>query len=125
MSYIFLATPYSHHDPKIEQDREYLVTEVAAKLMLRGQIVYSPITYGYAIAYRFDLPHDYEFWLTLNDAFLERASAVYILDTSNWQTSAGVRHEHMVATNHNIPTFLTHPDTLELTELTVWPDASA
>lgn len=123
--YIFLATPYSHPDFKITQDREYLVTEVAARLMNRDQIVYSPITYGYAIAHRFELPHDMAFWITLNDAMLERAATLYILDIPGWQTSLGVKHEYHFALARNIPTYLIHPETLELTNLSVWPDAAS
>lgn len=121
MSYIFLATPYEHEDYRVMQDRDYLTTEITAKLMNRDQIVYSPITYGHAIASRFDLPTDYAFWLTLNDGFLERASALYIVDTPGWQASLGVKHEFDLALARNIPTYLIHPDTLELTNLQVWP----
>lgn len=121
MSYIFLATPYTDSDRRVLEDREYLASEVAAKLLNRDQCVYSPITYGYALAQRFDLPHDYNFWLIFNDALLERASALYIIDTPGWQTSLGVRHEFDFAHQRKLPTYTIHPDTLELKTLKVWP----
>jgi len=46
---IYLATPYSHDDPEVMEERFALVTATAAQLMLAGYVVYSPITHGHAV----------------------------------------------------------------------------
>lgn len=110
--FIFLAAPYSSTTPGLQEAREATITEVTARLMRRGQVVYSPITYGYAIAHRHELPHDAEFWITLNNAMLSSATALYVLTLHGWEQSWGVNHEMKFARDRSIPIYLIDPNTL-------------
>jgi len=42
---IYLATPYSHKDAEIREQRHLCVTQVAARLMVEGHKVFSPVTH--------------------------------------------------------------------------------
>ena len=42
MKKIYLATPYSHRDPEIRRARFDEVNKIAAKLMCKGYLVFTP-----------------------------------------------------------------------------------
>lgn len=44
---VYLATPYSHPDPKVREARFQAVNAVAAQLMRDGHHVYSPISHAH------------------------------------------------------------------------------
>lgn len=43
---IYVASPYSHPDKKIQEERYVLVSKACAELVSKGYIAFSPITYG-------------------------------------------------------------------------------
>ena len=45
MSFIYLATPYSHKDPQVRQNRYEHACKVAGKLMEEGNLVFCPIAH--------------------------------------------------------------------------------
>jgi hypothetical protein len=58
---IYLASPYSHPDPAVRQERYEAVCQAAAELISRGHIVFSPVAHSHTIA-TYGLPGDWEFW---------------------------------------------------------------
>ena len=58
---IYLASPYSHPDPKVREARWREACRTAAFLMKGGQFVFSPIAHRHPIA-EFGLPGGWEFW---------------------------------------------------------------
>jgi hypothetical protein len=92
---IYLATPYSHDDPEVMEERFALVTATAAQLMLAGYVVYSPITHGHAVqvALPEHLRTDHVFWLKQSMPFLCMATDLYVLKLDGWQDSIGVQWE--------------------------------
>lgn len=91
----YLASPYSHDDPEIVEQREHAAAEAAAKLMLDGHVVFSPIAHSHRIAdclpdrFRFD----HEFWLTQDLRILESCGLLVVLCLDGWTVSRGVRRE--------------------------------
>lgn len=102
MSYIYLATPYSHKSELVRHHR-YLEAETAcAQLMLQGTTVYSPIVHCHMLAKRHKLPKDFKFWETHNYAMLQKASLMVILMLDGWELSEGIKGEREFALVHNI-----------------------
>ena len=55
---IYLASPYSHPDPAVMEQRFETACRVAGWLMARGEIVFCPIAMSHSVAVRYDLPRD-------------------------------------------------------------------
>lgn len=97
MGYIYLASPYSDPDPAIRVKRFRAACQAAAKLILDGNKVFSPIAHGHAIA-SFAAPEDdmmrsWDDWKELDLAILEQADVVAILMLPGWRKSVGVQAE--------------------------------
>jgi hypothetical protein len=100
---IYLATPYSHNDPKVMQDRFEKVTIVSGKLIKYGVLNFSPITQSHEQALRVDLPTDWDFWKIVDTEFLHRCDKLYVLALPGWQTSKGVTAEIEIMKELNKP----------------------
>lgn len=93
MSYVYLASPYSHPDVKIRHVRLLSAMEATAWLLKQGTWVYSPIVHCHDLALRHDLPKEFDFWQHYNRAMLTPATALYLLNTSGLAESKGVKAE--------------------------------
>ncbi len=100
----YLASPYSHADPLVIEQRYQAVCQAAAKLMEHGP-VFSPVAHSHHIAdhMRPCLRLDHDFWLTQDFAVLERCSRMVVLMLPGWTESYGVREETRFARIHHIP----------------------
>jgi hypothetical protein len=99
----YLAGPYSSTQIHIRDRRYHQLSFVAAQLIKRGELVYSPVTACHNIAMDYELPTDAEFWLRQNLAFLSRCDRMYVLCLEGWEQSIGVKREIEFATERNIP----------------------
>lgn len=103
MGFVYLASPYSHPDPR-ERHRRYLAAVDAAGVLLSKRIwVYSPIAHNHTIAEHYDLPREFEFWRDYDLAMLAKADKLIILRELGWETSIGVQAEKEFAEINNIP----------------------
>ena len=59
---IYLASPYSHRDEAIMEERFRAACRAAAYLMRRGNVVFAPICHSHSIAVVCDLPRQWLFW---------------------------------------------------------------
>jgi hypothetical protein len=59
---VYLASPYTHADKAVMEDRFRAACRYAACLMRRGINVFSPIAHSHPIA-QFGLPPDWQFFL--------------------------------------------------------------
>jgi hypothetical protein len=103
MSYIYLASPYSHPAPKVRHLRYLEAMRAVAGHLSRREWVYSPIVHCHTLAQFYKLPTDAEFWHDYNVAMLDRAYELRILTLEGWQDSAGVAGEIAYAADHFIP----------------------
>lgn len=94
---IYLACPYSHSDISVKELRFNAVTKKAGELMLKGHIVYSPITASHPIAVMCNLPGEWEYWEKFDRAFISWADEVWVLCLEKWQESRGVQAEITIA----------------------------
>lgn len=108
MSYNYLASPYSHRDRDIMDDRYNLACEALVWLLDRKIWTYSPIVHCHHIAQRYDMPHSFSFWSAYNKAMLTDAMGLLILAIDGWDTSVGVQEEMKWATKYKIMTKFIH-----------------
>ncbi len=101
---IYLAIPYSG----MQEESYKIANEVAAQLIHKGHIVFSPITHSHALSVEHKLPTNWEFWIEQDEAFIKWADAVYIVilkenGLDKIEKSVGVQGEILIAKQNNIP----------------------
>lgn len=90
---IYLASPYSHEDTAIRDERFNIVCRVAARLMAQGHLIFSPIAHTHPIAMAGELPTGWDFWQKYDHAHLDAAAQVWVLRIDGWDRSTGVKAE--------------------------------
>jgi len=105
---IYLASPYSHPDPAIQEERYREALQCVHYYAKRGLVVYSPIVHWHNVAKEFELPGDAAFWAKQNQAMLEKASQIIVLNIEGWKESKGLDQEIGWAEMLNIPISFTH-----------------
>ena len=100
---IYLATPYSHVEPVIEEIREKLVTLVTKKLEQAGISVFSPITHSARLCQDGGFSGSYNTWKKTDRMYVERLDEVWVLLTPGYTESEGVQDEIAHARRHNKP----------------------
>jgi len=115
--FIYLACPYSTDDDNLRQERVNIVTEISAKLINLGHIIFSPISYGQLMVDCIPSLKDREetFWWKLDFTFLRMCSKVWVLTLEGWKESRGVQKEIQLAKDLKIPiVYLSITDNLGL-----------
>lgn len=110
MSFIFLASPYTHSNPRIMLQRYEKARDAAAKLLRGGITVFSPIVHFHDIALLHDFPKDAAFWENHNRPFLQLSCGLYVLTLPGWEDSIGVRREIELAHSFNLEVLYLHED---------------
>ena len=90
---IYLASPYSHDDPDVRQDRFNAVCLKAAELMLKGYFVFSPIAHTHPIALASDLPKGFDYWQEYNEKMIGLCDKVFVYRLDGWEESEGIAGE--------------------------------
>ena len=94
---IYLASPYSHPDPAVREQRFVAACRAAATLLKHGHAVDAPIVHGHPLA-AFGVSTDWSFWQAVNMVHVERCELLVVLLLDGWRSSAGVRREIEIAT---------------------------
>jgi hypothetical protein len=113
MSYIYLASPYTHPQKEVMHARYLAVAAECAKLLKEQDWTYSPIVHCHELARLHSLPTDFEYWKRYNWAMLSSASTLYILAIPGWELSRGVSAERTMAERAGLKVHL-HPFTATL-----------
>lgn len=102
---IYLASPYSHPDPKVRQRRFEEVCVKAAELMKEGFVVFCPIAHTHPLTEYTDIlaQKDHGFWLAQDFMFLKNCRLLFVYMIPGWKESYGVNAEIEFAIKHNIP----------------------
>ena len=90
---IYLAVPYSHHNPTWREFRVLAANLAAAALMRAGFVVFSPVSHSHPIS---ECLHDGQllsFWLEQDTPFLQICDATVILTLPGWKNSKGIAAE--------------------------------
>ena len=100
---VYLAVPYTHKSRAVQEARFHAVNRAAAKLMLAGFHIFSPISHTHSIALDSKLPTGYEFWMEYDTAILSMCGKLIVLMLDGWKVSVGVKDEIKQATKLGIP----------------------
>jgi hypothetical protein len=102
--FIYLAAPYSHPDRTVMLERFDAINCAAARLILEGHIIFSPISHSHPIAETGIVPAvDWQFWERLDMPFLEASCRLIVLMLGGWDISRGVTAEVARARELGIP----------------------
>lgn len=106
MSYLYLASPYSHKNMDVMKWRYEVACKTAAHLMAQGHAVFSPIAHSHPIAefMNNELRTDFEFWMTQDLPILRFAKQLCVLMLDGWKESRGVTREIEYAKVVGVPT---------------------
>jgi len=92
----YLASPYSHPDLAVREERYRAACRAAAALLLAGQPIFSPIAHSHPLV-AYGLPADWSFWQRYDREMLARCDEVVVLMLVGWRESVGVREEIRIA----------------------------
>lgn len=90
---IYLASPYSHPDPAIRQQRFEIVCRVAARLMSLECIIFCPIAHTHSIVLASGLPPGFDYWEKYDKAMMDACTEMYVVTLDGWEESIGVTKE--------------------------------
>jgi hypothetical protein len=100
---VYLASPYSHPDPAVRQQRFETVCFVAANLMREGHHIYSPIAHTHPIALKGDLPLGFDYWEAYDRKMLASCTDLWVVMMDGWRESKGVKAEIAIAAELGLP----------------------
>lgn len=90
---VYVATPYTKYHAGIDKAAK-VAARAAAALMKMGVKVFSPIAHSHAIATVGGIdPKDWSFWKPQNEAAIDAASALAVVQVRGWDESVGVAYE--------------------------------
>lgn len=101
----YLASPYSHPDPAIREQRFRDACRVAGDLMKQGKHVFAPIAHSHPIEQAFTdgQPEGHDFWLEQDFAILRHAAELVVVRLEGWENSRGVAAEIAFAEAIGVP----------------------
>ena len=105
MSYIYLASPYSHPEATVRQERFVAACKKSAQYAVKGIPVFCPIAHTHHMADYMpeDKRMDFALWMKLDLPLVRMASEVHVLCIDGWRSSRGVTREIEFATQCGIP----------------------
>lgn len=110
---VYLATPYTHADPRVMERRFLGVNKAAAILMKMGFLVYSPISHTHPIALAGDLPKEWSFWGKFDTVMMSHCNCMIVLMQEGWRESKGIKEEIKIAQKLKIPFEFIKPNEIE------------
>jgi hypothetical protein len=111
-SLVYLASPYSHPEPSVREERFQEVCRAAAHLM------FSPIAHTHPISLVGSLPGEWEYWKSYDEAVLSTCRSLVVLQLENWEQSKGIQGEVEIAGRIDLPTYYTSPSPDDLDQVT-------
>lgn len=103
MSFTYVASPYSDRLSINRLIRSSKTARFVGNLIANGEVAFSPIVHGHAIADMVKLPHDFDFWQNYCLTMLGAANKLVVLRLDGWDKSKGVAGEIKFAEEHGIP----------------------
>ena len=95
MSFIYVASPYTHPSPLVREARMLLVEAYVVEKQRKreGKLYYSPIVYAHALGNRYVLPKEVDFWHSFNLPAIHLCSKIEVLKLPGWRESRGITWE--------------------------------
>lgn len=93
MSYIYLASPYSHTNPDVRQHRYEKILEYSVAFTKKGEVVFSPIVHSHPMSTQHGLSGNYSFWRNIDETFIKNSDYVRVMMMPGWDESQGIKEE--------------------------------
>ncbi|MBV8588966.1 MAG: DUF1937 family protein [Acetobacteraceae bacterium] len=109
---LYLAGPYTHPDSEVRKRRYIAITDVAAQLVARGHIVFSPLTMTHPIDRVLAREHETlgsDYWVKFDESFMEVCADIVVFMLDGWQFSAGVQREVLYFSERKRPVYFLDP----------------
>jgi hypothetical protein len=103
MSFSYLASPYTHEDEAVVQERYIAVLYCVSDFIEERHWVYSPILHCHDMAKVVGHPTDFEFWEPYDLAMIDASDGVIVLMLPGWELSRGVAREIQYCLSINKP----------------------
>src|SRR4051812_1832695 len=101
---LYLASPWSHPDPAVRQQRYHDALMATVALFRSGRIVYSPIVYSHQLhAAGVGSTGAMDEWEPLDRAMIRNSSMVWVLMLDGYKESRGIKAELEIAAEFNVP----------------------
>lgn len=111
----YLATPYTRYQGGNIQRAFEDAAKIAARLLIAGIKVYSPICHTHPIAIFGALDAlDHAIWLPFDEAMMEVSSVLIVAHMSGWEESSGIEHEVKFFEDAGKPIYDLDPQTLRM-----------
>jgi len=101
--YTYLASPYTHEDPTVRQQRYEAALDCAIWMVKLGQFPFSPIVHCHPIALKGNLESDYATWRVYTRMMIRQAGTLVVLKLAGWKESQGVQADIDVADTFAVP----------------------
>lgn len=111
--FAYLASPYSHADHNVMEERYLRNVEACADLTRNYITCYSPIVHFHQVAKLHDMRTDFFFWQQHNENMLRKAERLYVLTLPGWDISRGVNWELGFARALRLEALFVHPITFK------------
>ena len=98
---IYLASPYTHDDERVEQQRYEDVSATCAWFARQGEHVYSPIAHWHPIALAHTMPTHAHYYQDMDEAMIRACDEFFVLTIDGWTESIGVQSEMAYAQSIN------------------------
>jgi hypothetical protein len=101
---IYLASPYSHPDPQVREERYQRALEALRYLHMRQYHAFSPIVHNHPmVKLAAGMGVGWESWHVFDLWFVDRCDAMIVFEIAGWEVSVGVEAEMERARERNIP----------------------
>ena len=90
---LYIATPYSHSDPVVMQQRYKKSCIATAKLMAAGIVVFNPLANTVPVVELGGLDLSHEQFMQLDIPILQRSDEILVVALDGWTESKGVKQE--------------------------------
>ncbi len=99
---IYLASPYTAKSKKLMHERFKEISKVGAKLVMKGHILFCPISQSVALAKYGNLKTNWAFWKTFDLTVLSKCDELWVVKMPGWKESVGVQAEIQYAEDNGI-----------------------
>lgn len=97
-----MASPYSHDNAAVREERFREAVRHAAIYWQRGEVVFSPIAHSHPIALH-GISGAWEQWAEFDERIIRACSLVRVLQLAGWRESRGIAAELAIAEAAGIP----------------------
>lgn len=89
---IYLASPYTHPDPAVREQRYMAAVQATMKLLQSGMAVFCPVAYSHQFALQ-GMGGEWDTWERFDRVMIERCDELWILEIPGWEESKGIKAE--------------------------------